>query len=54
MGAADKGHADIAQVLLDKGAKVAPANHEKMTALAYAEKGRHADVVALLKKSGAR
>ena len=54
MGAADKGHPEIARVLLAKGAKVAAANHEKMTALAYAEKGQHTEVAALLKKSGAK
>ena len=54
MGAADKGRADITRVLLDKGAKVAAANHEQRTALTYAEKGQHVDIVALLKQSGAK
>jgi ankyrin repeat protein len=54
MGAADKGRTDIARVLLARGAKVAATNHEKLTALTYAEKGQHAEMVALLKQSGAK
>jgi ankyrin repeat protein len=54
MGAADNGRVDMTRVLLAKGATVGAANHQKLTALAYAEKGQHAGVVALLKESGAK
>ena len=54
MGAADKGRTDIARVLLDTGAKPGAVNHEKRSAMTYAEKGKHDDIVALLKNSGAK
>jgi ankyrin repeat protein len=48
MGAADKGRTDIARALLGKGARVAAVNHEHLTAMMYATKGQHGDIVALL------
>jgi hypothetical protein len=50
MSAADKGHAAVARALIAKGADVKAVNHEKKDALAFAEHGQHADVIAVLKK----
>jgi ankyrin repeat protein len=52
MGAAEKGRTEVARELLSKGAHAGDANHERKTALAYAEKGEHTAVIALLKEPG--
>jgi ankyrin repeat protein len=54
MGAAEKGRTDIARVLLDSGARASAVNHEKRTAMTYAAKSQHDDIVALLKNAGAK
>jgi ankyrin repeat protein len=51
MGAADGGHDKLVQVLLARGANVLAANHEKATAITYAERNGHTKVVELLRKS---
>jgi ankyrin repeat protein len=48
MTAADKGRADIVKTLLAKKANPSAADHQKRTALAYAQANGHTDVVDLL------
>jgi len=51
--AAEKGHADIVQVLLERGSSVNHADPDKNTALHLAAQNGHINVVTLLNRSGA-
>lgn len=55
MDAAVYGRADVAQVLVKRGADVnAPNGPEARTALSYAIQTEHADIAAILRQAGAR
>jgi ankyrin repeat protein len=50
MGAADGGHEDMVEVMVERGADPSISNHDRATAVDYAERRGHTDVVDLLKK----
>jgi ankyrin repeat protein len=53
MGAAEDGHLEAVELLLDKGAAINAVNKDGMTALGMAEKHGRADVARYLKLLGA-
>ena len=53
MAAADKGHAEVVKTLLDHNANATAVDHQKKSAIAYAEANDHQDVVALLQSARA-
>ena len=54
MRAAQVGHRDVVKLLLDKKAGMKAKTVKGMSALDYAVKGRHEEVVKLLKDRGAK
>jgi ankyrin repeat protein len=52
--AAQKGQADVVQLLLDRGASVHTEDRNKRTALRVAELHGHSDIVHLLLNKGAQ
>jgi ankyrin repeat protein len=53
MSASERGHGDIARLLVDRGADVSAKNTRSMTALMYASRGGHVDIAKLLVDRGA-
>lgn len=54
MGVCFKGYAEIARYLIEAGADVNIAIENMGTALTFANMGKHAEVIALLRASGAK
>ena len=52
MRAAGRGHKDMVETLLDRGADISQKNHEGWTVLIFAAKGGHNDVIELLLEKG--
>lgn len=51
MAASRNGNLEIVQILLDHGADVNSVTHGNMTALGFAQAGKHADIVGLLRNA---
>ena len=52
--AAFNGHTDAVRLLIERGAQVNAADKNGNTALSLAQKGKHTDIVQMLRAAGAR
>jgi ankyrin repeat protein len=48
------GHAEVAQTLISAGANVRYKTQNNETALLLAERGKHPEIIQMLRKAGAR